>query len=306
MQIRGREILGFAIENKACGLYWDLGKGEQSMELTGRRCLVTGGGRGIGRGIALSLAREGAKVALLARTETELDETAALVEQTGVEVLKLQADVSQREQVDAAIEKMLVAWGGVEVLVNNAGIQGPMGRVEEVDPEAWMQVMQVNLGGCFYATRKVLPTMIAQGYGKIINLSGGGAVGPRPFFSAYSASKAAVVRFSENVAGEVAKHNIDINSIAPGAVHTRMLDERLEAGTAVGEQEIEIDQRLVQEGGTDPERPAALVVYLASARSDGLSGRLLAAVWDPWEDFDIEAVMATEAFTVRRLKQEDC
>ena len=138
-----------------------------------------------------------------------------------------------------------------------------------------------------------------------ISLSGGGAVGPRPFFSAYSASKAAVVRFSENVAGEVAEHNIDINSIAPGAINTRMLDERLEAGTAGGEQEIEIDQRLVQEGGTDPARPAALVVYLASARSDGLSGRLLGAVWDPWENFDIEAVMASEAFTVRRLKPED-
>ena len=276
------------------------------MKLAGRRCLVTGGGRGIGRAIALALAREGAKVALLARTEAELDETAALVEELGAEVLPLQADVGQREQVDAAIEKMLAEWDGVEVLVNNAGIQGPLGRVEEVDPEAWMQVIQVNLGGCFYVTRKVLPTMIAQGYGKIINLSGGGAVGPRPFFSAYSASKAAVVRFSENLAGEVAEHGIDINSIAPGAVNTRMLDERLEAGTAVGGQEMKIDQRLLEEGGTKPERPAALVVYLASARSDGLSGRLLAAVWDPWEDFDVAAVMATEAFTVRRLKQEDC
>ena len=276
------------------------------MELAGRRCLVTGGGRGIGRATALALAREGAKVALLARTEAELDETAALVEELGAEVLLLQADVGQREQVDAAIEKMLAEWDGVEVLVNNAGIQGPLGRVEEVDPEAWMQVIQVNLGGCFYVTRKVLPTMIAQGYGKIINLSGGGAVGPRPFFSAYSASKAAVVRFSENLAGEVAEHGIDINSIAPGAVNTRMLDERLEAGTDVGGQEMKIDQRLLEEGGTKPERPAAWVVYLASARSDGLSGRLLAAVWDPWEDFDVAAVMATEAFTVRRLKQEDC
>ena len=136
------------------------------MELAGRRCLVTGGGRGIGRATALALAREGAKVALLARTEAELDETAALVEELGAEVLLLQADVGQREQVDAAIEKMLAEWDGVEVLVNNAGIQGPLGRVEEVDPEAWMQVIQVNLGGCFYVTRKVLPTMIAQGYGK--------------------------------------------------------------------------------------------------------------------------------------------
>ena len=276
------------------------------MELRGRRCLVTGGGRGIGRAIALALAREGARLALMARTESELDKTAALLSSMGGEALKLRVDVGRREEVDEAIEEILAGWGGVDVLVNNAGIQGPIGRVEEVDPEDWMQALQVNLGGCFYCTRKVLPAMIAQGYGKIINLSGGGAVGPRPFFSAYSASKAGVVRFSENLAGEVAEYGIDVNAIAPGAVNTRMLDERLEAGAVVGEGEMDSDQQLLRDGGTDPECPAALVVYLSSPRSDGLTGRLLAAVWDRWEDFDIEAIMASESFTVRRLKQEHC
>ncbi len=276
------------------------------MELRGRRCLVTGGGRGIGRAIALALAREGARLALMARTESELDKTAALLSSMGGEALKLRVDVGRREEVDEAIEEILAGWGGVDVLVNNAGIQGPIGRVEEVDPEDWMQALQVNLGGCFYCTRKVLPAMIAQGYGKIINLSGGGAVGPRPFFSAYSASKAGVVRFSENLAGEVAEYGIDVNAIAPGAVNTRMLDERLEAGAVVGAGEMDSDQQLLRDGGTDPECPAALVVYLSSPRSDGLTGRLLAAVWDRWEDFDIEAIMASESFTVRRLKQEHC
>ena len=274
------------------------------MELAGRRCIVTGGGRGIGRAIALALAEEGARVALVARTRAELDATATLVA-AGAEVLKLQADVGRRAEVDAVIDQVLDTWDGVDVLVNNAGIQGPLGRAEAVDPEAWMQTVQVNLGGCFYCTRKVLPAMMAQKYGKIINLSGGGAVGPRPFFSAYSASKAAVVRFSENLAAEVAEYGIDVNSFAPGAVKTRMLDERLVAGEAVGADERAGDRQLLQEGGTPPERPAALAVYLASARSDGLTGKMLAAVWDPWEDFDIEAVMATEAYTVRRLKQEE-
>ena len=228
------------------------------MELTGRRCLVTGGGRGIGRAIALALAREGARVAILARTGAELDKTATFLADQGQTALKLRADVGQREEVDASIERVLAAWGGVDVLVNNAGIQGPIGRVEEVDPEAWMQVVQVNLGGCFYCTRKVLPTMIAQHYGKIINLSGGGAVGPRPFFSAYSASKAGIVRFSENLAGEVAEHGIDVNAIAPGAVNTRMLDQRLAAGAAVSAEEREQDQRLLREGDTTGERAAAL------------------------------------------------
>ena len=274
------------------------------MELAGRRCIVTGGGRGIGRAIALALAEEGARVALVARTGAELNATATLVTRSA-EVLKLRADVGQREEVDAAIDQVLDTWDGVDVLVNNAGMQGPLGRAEEVDPEAWMQTVQVNLGGCFYCTRKVLPAMMAQKYGKIINLSGGGAVGPRPFFSAYSASKAAVVRFSENLAAEVSEYGIDVNSFAPGAVKTRMLDERLAAGETVGADEQAGDQQLLQKGGTPPERPAALAVYLASARSDGLTGKMLAAVWDPWEKLDIEAVMATEAYTVRRLKKEE-
>jgi len=104
----------------------------------------------------------------------------------------------------------------------------------------------------------------------------------------------------------VAEYGIDVNAIAPGAVNTRMLDERLEAGAVVGAGEMDSDQQLLRDGGTDPECPAALVVYLSSPRSDGLTGRLLAAVWDRWEDFDIEAIMASESFTVRRLKQEHC
>ena len=119
------------------------------MELTDRRCLVTGGGRGIGRAIALALAREGAHVAILARTGSELDETAALLDDRGQAALKLRADVGRCEEVDAAIERVLAAWDGVDVLVNNAGIQGPIGRMEEVDPEAWMRVVQVNLGRLF-------------------------------------------------------------------------------------------------------------------------------------------------------------
>lgn len=275
------------------------------MELIGRRCLVTGGGRGLGRAIATALAREGAHVAVLARTEPELDETAALLADQGRPALKLRADVGRRAEVDAAIERVLAAWGGVDVLVNNAGIQGPIGRVEEVDPDAWLQVVQVNLGGCFHCTRQVLPAMIAQRYGKIINLSGGGAVGPRPFFSAYSASKAGVVRFSENLAGEVAEYGIDVNAVAPGAVNTRMLDQRLAAGAAVSAEERERDQHLLRAGDATGERPAALAVYLASARSDGLTGRLLAAVWDPWETLDVEAIMATEAFAVRRVPRPE-
>jgi NAD(P)-dependent dehydrogenase (short-subunit alcohol dehydrogenase family) len=275
------------------------------MELAGKRALVTGAGRGIGRAIALALAAAGAEVALLARSAGELRETATLIGELGQKALVFTADLAAVGEVDTALDKVMAALGGIDILVNNAGIQGPIGKMHEVPAADWWKVVEVNLGGCFLCTRRVLPGMIERQYGKIINLSGGGAVGTRPFFSAYSASKAAVVRLTETLAAEVAEYHIDVNAIAPGAVNTRMLDERLAVGEQAGSAEIEADRKLIENGGTDPQRPAALVVYLASPRSDGLSGRLLAAVWDPWEELDIAAVMASEAYTVRRLKMEE-
>ncbi|MGY8824067.1 MAG: SDR family NAD(P)-dependent oxidoreductase [Candidatus Latescibacterota bacterium] len=274
------------------------------MELEGRSALVTGGGRGIGRAIALALAAAGAQVALLARSAEELHETAALIGELGRAAFVVTADLTNEGEVDIALDQVIEAWGGVDVLVNNAGIQGPIGKMHEVPVADWWKVIEVNLGGCFLCTRRVLPGMIERRYGKIINLSGGGAVGTRPLFSAYSASKAAVVRLTETLAAEVKEYHIDVNAIAPGVVNTRMLDERLAVGDQAGQAEIAADKKLLENGGTDPQRPAALVTYLASPRSDGLSGRLLAAVWDPWEDLDVEAVMASDAYTVRRLKME--
>ncbi len=274
------------------------------MELAGKRAVVTGAGRGIGRAIAEALAAAGARVALLARSDEELCAVAAGIAARGGETMVERADVADEGSVDAAFAAIRSAWDGVDILVNNAGVQGAIGPMHEADVVEWWRAVEVNLKGCFLCSRQVLPGMIAQRGGKIINLSGGGAVSPRPFFSAYSASKAAVVRLTETLAVEVRDYGIDVNAIAPGAVNTRMLDERMDAGQRAGQAEIETDKKLMADGGTDPQRPAALVVYLASARSDGLSGRLLAALWDPWEELDVEAVMASEAFTVRRLKME--
>lgn len=273
------------------------------MQLEDRKALVTGGGRGIGRSIALAFAAAGADVALLARSREQLDEVAAAVEAYGRQALVLQADLANMVQLRQGIGTVMAAWGRVDVLVNNAGMQGPIGLTHEVDWDAWCQTLQVNLLGTLGCTRLVLPGMIERKKGKIINLSGGGAVGPRPRFGAYSASKAAVVRLTETLADEMRPWNIDVNAIAPGAVSTAMQRQVLEAGEAAGDEGDEA-RKVLAGGGVPPERAAALAVFLASARSDGLSGRLLSAVWDAWEDLDIAAVMATEAYTVRRLKPE--
>ena len=274
------------------------------MELVGKSAVVTGASRGIGKAVAEALAAAGAQVALLARSERALHAVADGIEAEGGRALVMPADVVDAGSVSAAFSSIYSAWDSVDVLVNNAGVQGPIGPLHAVDVERWWKSVEVNLKGCFLCSQQVLPHMMAQRGGKIINLSGGGAVSPRPFFSAYSASKAAIVRLTETLAAEVRDHRIDVNAIAPGAVNTEMLKERLAAGERAGRAETEADRQLLENGGTDPQRPAGLAVYLASARSDGLSGRLLSAVWDSWEDLDVDAIMASEAFTVRRLKVE--
>jgi 3-oxoacyl-[acyl-carrier protein] reductase len=275
------------------------------MELVGKSAVVTGASRGIGKAIAEAMAAAGAQVALLARSERALHAVADGIEAEGGRALVIPADVVEEGSVSAAFSSIYSAWDSVDVLVNNAGVQGPIGPLHAADVERWWKAVEVNLKGCFLCSQQVLPHMMAQRGGKIINLSGGGAVSPRPFFSAYSASKAAIVRLTETLAAEVRDHRIDVNAIAPGAVNTEMLKERLAAGERAGRAETEADRQLLENGGTDPQRPAGLAVYLASARSDGLSGRLLSAVWDSWEDLDVDAVMASEAFTVRRLKVEE-
>jgi len=271
--------------------------------LSGQVALVTGAGRGIGRAIAAALAEAGADLILLARTASELDETAAQVRGFGREAFPLVADVVQRSDVQQAVAAGLARFGHVDILVNNAGVQPPIGTLVDNDPQQCEQAIAVNLLGPFHCLQAVLPGMIERRQGKIINLSGGGATGPRPNFSAYAASKAAVVRLTETLAEELRPHNIQVNAIAPGAVNTQMLDEVLAAGEAAGRELADARQRAVR-GGTPAELAAALVVFLASDAADGLTGKLISAPHDGWQTWDagrIAALSGSPWYTLRRL-----
>jgi 3-oxoacyl-[acyl-carrier protein] reductase len=194
------------------------------------------------------------------------------------------------------------------VLVNNAGIYGPMGRLEEVDWTAWVEAMQVNLFGTAHMCRAILPHLRQQGYGKIINLSGGGATAPLPRISAYAASKAAVVRLTETLAVELREARVDVNAIAPGPLNTRLLDEVLTAGPdKVGKDFYEKSLKQRDQGGASLDKGAALAVFLASAASDGITGRLLSAVWDDWAHLPErrEQLAKSDVYTLRRITPED-
>jgi NAD(P)-dependent dehydrogenase (short-subunit alcohol dehydrogenase family) len=279
--------------------------------LEGRAALVTGANQGLGLAIARAYVEAGASVFLCARNGAMLERARAEVEalaSDGQRVLAAPADVSRPHDVDALARAALAAFPGLQVLVNNAGVYGPKGLIEHVDWDAWVEAVAINVFGSVLTCRALLPHLKRQRYGKIVQLSGGGATNPLPRLSAYAASKAAIVRFAETLAEEVREDGIDVNAIAPGALNTRLLDEVLASGPErVGAAFFDRALKQKEEGGAPLTRGADLAVFLASAESDGLTGRLLSAVWDPWERLDDrrEALAGSDVYTLRRIVPRD-
>ncbi|HVY61874.1 MAG TPA: SDR family oxidoreductase [Planctomycetota bacterium] len=282
------------------------------LALEGRNAIITGVSRGLGAEIARAYVEAGASVLVCARSEADLEKNRSDLEaraRPGQRVLALAADVGRREHITALVAAAADAFQGkIDVLVNNAGGYGPLGPIDTVDWDAWVHAIAVNLLGTVCACREVLPHMRRRGYGKIVNLSGGGATQPIANLSAYCASKAGVVRFTETLAVEVAGARIDVNAIAPGALNTKMLDEVLEAGPAkVGQAFYDKALKQKQQGGASLARGASLAVFLGSAASDGVTGRLLSAIWDCWETLPERKgeVAGTDVYTLRRINAKD-
>lgn len=279
--------------------------------LEGRSALITGASQGLGLAIAREYVAAGASVVLCARDAERLEhasrEVAALAG-PAQRVVARAADVSRKEEADALARAALEAFPDLHVLVNNAGVYGPMGPIEDVDWDAWVRAIEINLLGSVLMARALLPHFKARQYGKIVQLSGGGATAPLPRISAYAASKAAVVRFAETLAEEVRGDGIDVNAVAPGPLNTRLLDDVLAHGpSGVGEEFYARAVRQRDEGGVPLETGARLVVFLGSAASDGITARLLSAVWDPWESLPEhrEDLDRTDVYTLRRIVPAD-
>lgn len=273
------------------------------MRLEGRIALITGAGRGIGRAIALAYAKEGASLALAARNLDELKETARQVEELGVSALVIPTDVTQPDQVDQMAARAMERFSSIDILVNNAGIAGPVGALQTNDVASWIDALQVNVIGTFLCCRAVLPVMIRQDRGKIINLSGAGGIFAWANMSAYCASKAAVVRLTEALALELADTNIQVNALGPGSIHTKMWDEMRDAAEVAGAAVIfEAGKRVTSGGGASIEQVADLAVLLASDDSGGLSGRLISSVLDDFNALPqrIPEIMASDAYLLRR------
>jgi NAD(P)-dependent dehydrogenase (short-subunit alcohol dehydrogenase family) len=279
--------------------------------LEGRVAIITGASQGLGLAIAQAYVTAGASVLLCARDREMLEQASVEVtsraDRSQTVVVQV-ADVAKPADVDRLVDVAFRIFPRIHILVNNAGVYGPMGPIEEVDWDAWVKAIEINLFGSVLLSRGVLPHFKAHRYGKIVQLSGGGATNPLPWISAYATSKAATIRFAETLAEEVREHHIDVNSIAPGALNTRLLDQVLAVGSQkVGKDFYNRALHQKEQGGTPLEKGAELAVFLGSAASDGITGKLVSAVWDPWENLPDyrEDLHQTDVYTLRRIVPQD-
>ena len=281
------------------------------MPLTGRSAIITGGTHGLGRAIVDEFLVQGAAVCFCARNEREV--TVALSELVGrhgpaVRVIGRVCDVSNAAQVKNLVETMVEELGEPDILVNNAGIYGPIGPLETVDWTEWVRAMEINLYGALLLCRAVIPIFKRNRRGRIINISGGGATSPMPRFSAYAASKAALVRLTETLAEELRDFGITVNAIAPGALKTRLTEEVIKAGAeTVGREFYERNVKWTQGGATAPELGARLCASLAASASGGVTGKLISAQWDPWErltEFETD-LQSSDIYCLRRIVPKD-
>jgi NAD(P)-dependent dehydrogenase (short-subunit alcohol dehydrogenase family) len=247
---------------------------------SGRVAIVTGGGRGFGRAFAIALAGAGMRVAVAARTGSQLDETAALIRTRGGEAMTVPADVSDIQDVSRMVRTVEEQFGEIDLLVNNAGIGRPFGPTWETEPEEWWRALEVNLKGPLCCCTAVMRGMVERKRGRIINVASGAGTVSIPYMSAYVTGKTALIRLTEVLADEARRHGISVFAIQPGTVRTAMAEDLIQS--AAGKRWMPWFQQIFDEGRDDSFQPGVdLVLYLASGRADALSGRFFAAPGDP-------------------------
>jgi NAD(P)-dependent dehydrogenase (short-subunit alcohol dehydrogenase family) len=271
-------------------------------ELAGQVAIVTGGGRGIGRAIALALVQAGAAVTVTARSADQVAETVTLIEQAGGRAFAMPAEVTDRDAVERMVAETERGLGPVDVLVNNAGVAGPVGPLWETDPDDWRQCVDINLHGPYLCCRAVLPGMIARGRGRIINVATAGVQHPGGYLLAYNCAKVGLVRLTEGLATSLKAHGVQVFVISPGAVHTAMSDELRDDEEKNRWMNV---RAYPAKAWAPPERPALLCVLLASGKADQLSGRFVGEFAGVQDDIETLIRLADEVehqdlYTLRR------
>ena len=242
------------------------------MKLQNKVAMITGGGRGLGRSVALAFGKQGARIVLAARTQEEIDHVAEELRSLKREAIAIPTDVCDEIQVNQLVKKTLEAYGTIDILVNNAGARGPIGPIYEISLSDWEWTLQVNLTSAFLCTKAVLPVLMEKKEGKIINVAT--TVTPRPNLTPYMVAKAGLISLTKQMSRELKDFNIQVNAIHPGVMDTRMQEEiRMAGAKAIG---TDMFERLKEEGILHPpDEPAKLILFLASRSADGITGEYL-------------------------------
>jgi 3-oxoacyl-[acyl-carrier protein] reductase len=261
--------------------------------------LVTGGGRGIGKRLAIGFARLGARLALVSRSKAELDLAHIEIEQSGGNALRIRGDVADPEQMSVAVDRVRVAFGNTpDVLICAAGVAGPLQGFLQSSLKNWTDALQINLMGVINTCRAVLPGMVERRRGKVIVLVCDAGVAPKLHFSSYATAKTAVVRFVEAIAPEMAEHNVQINCLDPGRAYTSLTDEIIRAAHRVEQSVVESAIETRRTGGTSPDEQMKLAEFLASQASNHVTGRLI-HIEDDWKKLK-NMTLRPDSFTLRR------
>jgi NAD(P)-dependent dehydrogenase (short-subunit alcohol dehydrogenase family) len=275
--------------------------------MTSQFALITGGSRGLGAVLVRRFWLDGYNLGVVSRNEADIRQVLNDLPQRGNQTaISLACDLGRPAEVAGLIERVKSSFPKLNVLLNNAAIQGPVGTLESNGLLEWQRAVQVNLLAPVALCQGLISALAADG-GAIINLSGGGATGPRANFSAYATTKAGLVRFSETLAEELKPKGIRVNSLAPGAMKTGMLAEVLAKGAVAGDHELTLANKVFEDGGASMDRVADLALFLASDAASGITGKLISAVWDNWDVWPrhLSELSTSDVYTLRRITGRD-
>ncbi|MCX6253818.1 MAG: SDR family NAD(P)-dependent oxidoreductase [Bacteroidia bacterium] len=278
-------------------------------EFRKKNIVLTGATGGLGSFLSKEFFKRGANLLLIGRNEQKLQSLANELNNCkdcdqNIELACI--DLSKRN-IESEIASAMEKIHSIDILINNAATHGPVGVVWENEKILWEKAFQVNFYAPFELIRCVIPKMIKNNTGKIINIAGGGATANRPYFSSYAIAKTALVRLTELVAEELKGYNIQVNAISPGTMPTNLLKEILGfSEETIGKKEIESAKKSLKEKGSI-KRAANLCIFLASDKSNGITGKLISAVWDPWPNIirHQEELNSSDIYTLRRIVPED-
>ena len=277
-------------------------------KLNSKRIIITGGSLGIGFAIAKACAGQGAEVIIAARDQGNLEDSLKKIKSISEKNhIAYSLDVGDLKAVKVFAEWIKNEGLVVNGLVNCAGIYGPIGKTPNIDMENFTNAIRINFLGTVYMCSVFSPLLVSSTNKKIVNYSGGGAASPFPNYSAYASSKAAIVRFTENLSRELDDDGFDINCIAPGFVITRLHQETVGAGSEMaGPGFYENTKKQIEEGGVPPEIAAELTIFLLSEDADGITGKFLSAPWDPWQDKTFQEKLRedNDLATLRRIDEK--